>query len=443
MSAKVPRRVIGLVSSLILFAISVASQEQQSGIDSAVASQYFSEAAELCSKDGARLWGISLAGPVLFVDPRTRMVVANQADGEGKLRQQEGVFTGKLPPEVNIANTATRWAGIKWTMIIWPLPEERRSRLRLMAHELFHRVQDQLGLTAPEASNRHLDSREGRTWLILEWRALERALQETGLARREALIDALYFRRYRQALSPQATVEELSLETQEGLAEYTGLALSGRSDGERGVLAAYALRQGRNSQSFVRSFAYSSAPAYGVLLDHAGISWRRTFKSGGDLSRRLERGLALKLTGSLEAEAKRRAKIYDGDEVIAAETRRERIRVELSARNRAKLVDGAVLVLPVAGSFSYSFNPGNLVPLDNLGTVYPTMRATDDWGILEVTDGALLIRDATQVKKIQVAAPSSTRDVPLTGPGWTLQLNAGWTIVSGPRAGDYTVRKQL
>jgi hypothetical protein len=379
---------------------------------------------------------------MLFVEPRSRSLVANQADGGGRLKPQGEVFIGKLPDGVNIANTATTWAGVKWTMIMWPLPEERRARLRLMAHELFHRVQDQIGLKSKEVSNRHLDTKDGRIWLILEWRALERALEESGTARKTALRDALVFRRYRQTRFPRAAEEEASLETQEGLAEYTGLKLSSRTGAELGARAAFALRQARSSQSFTRSFAYSSTPGYAALLDQTGTDWRRSFKAGDDLSRRVEQTFGLKVASVSETEATARAGDYDGDEVIAAETKRERVRAESIAKYQMKLVDGPVLVLPVAGDFSYSFNPGNLVTLGDVGTVYPTMRVTDEWGILEVTDGCLLIRDGGSVKRLQVAAPASPQTGSLAGPGWTLQLNAGWSIAPGPRSGDFVVQRQ-
>jgi hypothetical protein len=106
------------------------------------------------------------------------------------------------------------------------------------------------------------------------------------------------------------------------------------------------------------------------------------------------------------------------------------------------LIDGPVLVIPVAGSFNYSYNPNNLVPISDTDMVYPTMRATDDWGILVVTDGALLIRTSSRVTKLQVAAPADLQARPLQGPGWKLELQAGWEIVPGDRKGDFILRKQ-
>src|SRR5215212_8349421 len=224
--------ILGLLIVLTAVAISNASSVQDTPINIALASKYFREAESASSRDGGRLWGVALYGPMLFVDPNTRFVVANQVDKNGALRREGEVFTGKLPEEIGIANTATTWSGVQWTMVVWPLPEERQARVRLMTHELSHRVQNGINLPASDSVNRQLDQRDGRIWLRLEWRALERALYEQGAARKEAITDAMYFRRHRQSLFPTPLKDEAVLEINVGLAEYTGVKLSSRSDAE-------------------------------------------------------------------------------------------------------------------------------------------------------------------------------------------------------------------
>ncbi len=421
--------------------VCAAAREQEPAIKLELAAQYFAEARNVCERDGGRLWGAPLCGPMLFADPETRAVVANQADQEGRLRPQGAVFTGALPPQAIIANTAIDWAGVKWTMVMWPLPEERQPRLQLLLHEAFHRVQDALKLTAANPANAHLDQRDGRIWLRLEWRALERALQEQGAARRAAAADALLFRRYRQALFPHAATEELALETNEGLAEYTGLKLSARSAGEMAALAGYALRQFHRRPSYARSFAYATGPAYGALLDAADASWRKRVKAGGDLSALLQKAWALKLPADLAAQAATRAALYDGAEVIAYETARETTRQQQLAKYRARLQDGPTLVLPIGASFNYSFNPNNVVPLADGSVVYPIARITDDWGALTVSDGMLMERENGRIVRLRVAAPTAPAVRPLEGSGWKLELKDGWTLALGERSGDLLLRK--
>src|SRR5713226_4863440 len=305
-----------LLGSLALVAVALPSQSrslaQSAPIDTTLAYQYFQEAQALCSRDNGTLWGVSLCGPMLFVDRKTRTVVANQADKEGILTKSGNVFVGELPAKVNIANTAIDWAGVKWTMIIFPLPEDRYHRANLMAHELWHRIQKDIGFSDSGAANNHLDSRDGRVWLQLEWRALASALTSRGKQRRLAIMDALLFRAYRRTIFPQAASEERGMEMHEGLAEYTGVKLSGSPNLNQYVVDKD-LKDATNKQTFVRSFAYASGPAYGVLLDGTGKNWRKSLKKQDDLGVVLQQTIAIKLPQDIKQIAEERAKSYDGD----------------------------------------------------------------------------------------------------------------------------------
>ncbi len=429
-----------LLGSLALVAVALPSQSrslaQSAPIDTTLAYQYFQEAQALCSRDNGKLWGVSLCGPMLFVDRKTRTAVANQADKEGVLTKNGNVFVGELPAKINIANTAAEWAGMKWTMIIFPLPEDKYRRANLMAHELWHRIQKDIGFPSSGAANSHLDKRDGRVWLQLEWRALAAALTSRGKQRRQAITDAVLFRTYRRAIFPQAASEEREMEIHEGLAEYTGVRLSGSPNLNQYVVDGD-LKEAASKQTFVRSFAYATGPAYGVLLDGTGTSWRKGLKKEDDLGVVLQKTLTIKLPQDIEQAAEERAKIYDGDKLQASETERENNRQKLLGAYRAKLVDGPVLVIPLQ-KMNMQFNPGNLLPLDSLGTVYPDIRVVDVWGILTVSKGALM---NSTFSKIFVSAPSGSSSSPIQGDGWTLELNSGWTMAAGERKGDYVVKK--
>lgn len=404
-------------------------------IDPTLAHQYFQEAEVICNQDHGKLWGVSLCGPILLVDQQTRAVVANQSDREGNLTREGDVFVGKLPERMNVANTATDWAGLKWTMMIWPLPEDSSERAKLIAHELWHRVQDDLGFPSTGPSNNHLDSLEGRTWLRLEWRALERALTQRGTERRRAIEDALLFRSYRRSLFPQAAAEERDLEMHEGLAEYTGVKLAGLPHVAEYV--ANQLKEAERKESFVRSFAYASGPAYGVLLDEAAPGWRQGLKPSSDLGVLLQQSLSIKLPRDVQPEAIREAKLYDGEALRAAEVERDKRRRQIIAAYRARLVDGPLMVIPLQ-KMSMQFDPNTLQPLDALGTVYPKIRIVDAWGILTVTGGALM---NPTFSTITVPAPSDFYGGPVRGDGWTLELNSGWAIMATDHKGNYVVRQ--
>ncbi|MFT3878090.1 MAG: alpha/beta hydrolase [Gemmatales bacterium] len=407
-------------------------------IDKAIAAQYFDEAKKLWKEDGGQLWGKSLSGAMLFVDPKTRDVVANQADAEGLLKPEGSVFVGKLPTNIFIANYARSWAGVKWVIIIWPLPEDRASRSVLMMHESWHRIQNEVGLPAASPNLNHLDQMKARYWLQLEWRALTAALLKTNQERRLAIEDALLFRRQRHILYPNDSAPEMSLEMNEGMAEYSGIKLSGMSAGEQQLYAAKKLEeQPAQVGSFLRTFAYLSGPPYGLLLDARDDQWRKSAKPDTNLGLLLSRAYDMKLPTLTESELELRAERYQSKQLKAKEEEREKLRLLEVAKAKVRYVDGPVLILPLV-KMQYSFTYANLIPIDGIGIVYPTMHITDEWGALDATKGALLGSD---FKTARVPAPTSKDDA-IAGDGWKLTLKPGWRLVPGSRQGDYTLKKE-
>lgn len=437
-------RIVVMVASVLVFVTLVAERAtaQTSSIDTKLAAQYFQQLKQTSDRDGGKMWGVALHGPIMFVDPRNGNIVANQADLEHKLVSQEGVFTGTLPKEISPANTAIDWAGVHWTMVMWPVSDFRQPRERLLLHECFHRLQEKLGLPARDAVNAHLDTLNGRVWIQMEWRALERALRQTGTARQAAIADALLFRAYRRSLFPDSARNENALEMNEGLAEYTGVKLSSADLAETTVRANLILRQARNNPTFARSFAYVSGPAYGALLDLNGKPWRATLKPNADLGLLLQQRFGITIRAS-EATAGAAALRYEGQEIITLETQQEQKRKQQIADARKKFLDSPVLILSLSPDVQYSYDPNNVIGIDASNTVYPTMRLVDPWGVLTVSNGAWLERDATgHLIRARVPAPSDLSARPLKGEGWTLELTNGWEVVPGERQGDVKIKQK-
>jgi hypothetical protein len=426
------------LAMLLCPAVSIAAVGQTSQpIPIQTAQGYFAEAQSICEADRGQLWGVSLCGPIMFVDPATRSIVANQPDTQGALKAANGVFVGVLPTDQNIANTAVQWSGVHWTQILWPLPEDEHQRDTLMGHELFHRIQDQLRLPDIKGGdNAQLDTIEGRYLLQLEERALARALEaNTDADRRQAVEDALVFRAQRYSLFPNAAIQEQALEMNEGLAEYTGVRLGNPTRGEQIHAALHDIAMQKDASTFVRSFAYATGPAYGLLLDRYAPRWHAELGSGGGFDVLLREAVHFSLPTNLQLATEQRAVLYDGDTLHAAEIERDARRQATIAGYRAKFLDGPVLTLRFQ-HMHVQFDPRNLQPLDKAGTVYPTMRVSDDWGVLTAKNGALMKPDWGAVI---VAAPSGGSGANLQGDGWTLDLKPGWKIVSGAREGDFVL----
>lgn len=411
-------------------------------IDVSAAAGYFAEVSRQSRQDGGKLWGVPLSGPLFFVDPITLEVVANQADKEGELTRHGEVWIGKLPNSLPPANAATDWAGVHWTMVMWPVPEMEHSRDRLLLHECFHRIQDGIGLPASNPNNEHLDSADGRIWMRLEMRALAEALTHDGRARIAAVADALAFRARRaQICGAQTVVYERQLEMNEGLAEYTGLVLSGYGKPSWETRAAVRLEQEQANTTFARSFAYAIAPAYGLLLDDWHVSWRKRLNPSTSLPELLAKTIRSAMPSGEDVGA--RARVYGGERIIAYETEQAKRRSERVALFRKAFIEGPVLTLPVASQFSFSFDPTGVETLPGMGQVFDSAKVTDEWGVLQVKSGGVLMKRAeSRFTGVVLRAPVNPSGTSISGEEWTLQLNPGWKLAPGERPGDWTVARE-
>ena len=398
-------------------------------VDLSAAKEAIAERQTICERDDEALWGISLCGPLLIIDPQSRRFVANQDIPRKALRQEGGVFTGRLPEDVLIANTAVSWEGQRWSMVQSPLPSERRAREALLLHESWHRIQDGLGLPPRSPNAAHLATAFGRISLREEWRALASALTARHEPERSAAIsDALLFRAWRRREIRSAANPENELELNEGLAEYTGRRLSGQ---DAAAIAA-ALAEAEKQASFVRNFAYASGPAYGYLLDRYSRDWRRQLTADSNLAFMLAAAAKTTLPEDIAHSARTVGTRYGLAEVEAQEQVVAAERAAQAVRWTKQLVTGPVLHLKFS-RMKLQFNPNNLFPLPPHGTVYPTLQVIDTWGKLSVDGGALIDEKWTGVT---VSAPSPGT---LTGPGWTLALNPGWKVSPGPRPDEFVI----
>lgn len=337
----------------------------------------------------------------------------------------------ELPANLPPANTCIDIAGTPMVLLMLPLPEDDYDLATLVWHERWHCAQVALRLPGRRADNAHLDSESGRVWLRLELRALVQALQADDDARARAHASAaLAFRAQR---SPDATLatgpllEEAALERNEGLAEYSGRRIAGRGADMRPVLV-QALAAGDDSESYVRSIAYLTGPAYGVLLDRWSPQWRTRLTTESDLPSMLAQ--ALDATSAGAEEATRLATAYDAATIRAQEAARAQERARRAADYRRELVTGSVLRITLE-SPSVSFDPRTLFPLGEDGTVYRPITVNDRWGRLTAEQGGLMAPDWDRfsVQGTDVAGCGTS----WTGPGWNLELAPGWKLA---KAGD-------
>ena len=199
-----------------------------------------------------------------------------------------------------------------------------------------------------------------------------------------------------------------------------------------GGRAAGTLAQPDLSLSFVRSFAYTSGPGYGLLLDERLPGWRAKLSADSDLAALL----ATTVKENMSVSAEDRAAQYGAAGLRVTEADRAEKAQAAKSRYRTLLVEGPTLSLPKLGQFT--FNPSTVVSLGDAGMVYPTFHAIAEWGTLDVKEGILV---GANFSRATLAAPTAINGSHLKGPGWTIDLAPGWLAVPAARRGSYQLRR--
>lgn len=405
------------ILSLIVLPLAALAQ-----IDEQRAAEAFTHARTLCEREGGKLWKLSLCGPIVIADPATKTIVTNQPAPEAP-----------RPAQLGFVNSAMDWGGTRWTTISWPsLLALKHVQGLLLIHELFHRIQPQLGLLVADLPSDHLDTPEGRYWMQLEWKALSRALGSAGQTRSAAVGDALAFRAARRSRFSGAAESERRFEINEGLAQYTATVVAAGSRPEAVRSAIEQLAAAAAEVTFARQFAYPTGTAYGILLDEYAPGWTHRIKSGDDLGKLLEPFAAIRPAKDLDAVAVS----YGGPEIRERETRRDVEHKARVAELRRRFVEARILILPRGRGAS--FGSAGITTIPGEGTVYSSYRTTADWGTLEA---AAVLVDMDR-GRLTVPAPTAIERKTAKGDGWTLTIADGWVIQPGPREGDFQLVRE-
>ncbi|MEI6884350.1 MAG: hypothetical protein WCO02_07675 [Bacteroidota bacterium] len=411
--------------TLVLFILLKLSPVLAGTPDSALVSRYFRELQDVVMKDHGQFWGLSLDGPIFCIDPPSREFLSNCQSAHNRLRPQGDLFFGILPAGTSSANSTLNFDGENWTMVMWPLPEDYNKRIDLMVHESFHRIQKYLGFKMGNPMVSCLDKKDGRIWFRLEVNALYKAVLSHDDEMLKALKHALYFRYRRFIEYPDPGKSEIMLETSEGLAQYTGYHMAYHQNAElqsgyfKDLMVLFA-----NTPSLLRSSAYYTGPGYGELFDRLNPGWNRKLIDSADFF-----ALGMKLCGispqtlsAMNEKDFREEYGYTG--ILKEETLRQDANDKRVQEYREKFLGKNVFNIRFK-EMNIGFNPGNLVNLDDTGTVYPNCNVSDYFGTLTVTKGALMFNDW---KSMNITPPLSVSDTVVSGDGWNIRLKPGWVV---------------
>lgn len=374
-----------------------------------------------------------------MVEPQTRQVFANESGTSDLLKPNGNIYSGILPDTINIANTSMNWSGKKWAMIMLPLSQNKQDRVNLLAHELFHSVQPSIGFVLYNTENNHLDQKDGRVYLRLELEALKKAVQSSSKKElQQHLINALTFRRYRNTCYAGSDTTENQLELNEGIAEFTGGIMTGRNKKQATAHFVNGINNFFTNPTFVRSFAYHTTPVYGHLLYSKNKNWNKEITVKTDLTDYFIKSFNVKIPTDLKKTVESIANNYNGKTIIQEETARDEKTKKNIAECKSKFIEQPHFEIQFE-KMNVSFDPRNIIPIEDKGTVHPTIRVTDLWVILTVGNGALM---SSNWDKISVTNPLRTEDKKMIGDGWTLELTDGYSIEKDETSGNYKLIKK-
>lgn len=384
----------------------------------------FSELKSILKHENGKLWNCNLDGPLILINRETRLAIANEPDPKGELEKHGSCYVGYYPKNRIIANTSIEWNSKRWTMVMLPLADTKEERLNLLIHESFHRIQPLIGFDSIyETQSIHLDTKEGRIYLKLELEALKKSF--TSEDPEIHIKSALLFRQFRHQIFSIAKQAENSLEINEGLAEYTGSILSQRNSSELQENYLLKIEEFSNLPTFVRSFAYITIPIYGYFMQKSDENWNLKISKNTILSDYISEFFGVKLKNLNIKDIKQLGENYKLESIMEFETRREMKQQEQIRKYKAIFLSDSVVSISLK-NMNIGFNPSNIMPLDTLGTVYPNLRVTDNWGILEVDSCGALMNPYWN--HITISYPQIITDSLINGKGWRLKLNKSWRM---------------
>jgi hypothetical protein len=425
--------------SFCLFLISCKGENTETYFTAEKASKYFKSIEDICDRDGGKLWGKNIYGPVLFIDRTTRRVVANQPDAEGILKEKDGIYTGFYPRELLIKNAPVIFGGTQYAMA--PLPaEEDDYRIKTRAiYGLFHCFQESEGRIPSEYNTNNMDEKEARLWIKLEWKALGKALNSEGDARQLAIRDALVFRGSNRELYNKFAKDETRFETHEGLATFTYTLLCTDSSEEYHKRLFEGLNRVYAMQSYARSYGFIEGALYATLLYDKGFDLKTIRTDTFDLGNAVKELYNITLPSICRDVAGSLAVNYDIDIINKEEEERLAAIRESIHKQISTFTEKPVVFLELESPY-FDFEPEDIHSLDTLGTLYNTIRVSDSWGKLTVDKGGCLVSNNFKYLRITAKGFKKERNR-ITGEGWHLLLSDDWELIAVRQ--NYFIRKLM
>jgi len=416
-----------LIIIIILFLSSCKGEPDNSYLSSEKALNYFSKVEEACNRDGGKLWGVNLYGPIMFVDRNSRKITANQPDNEGLLKLRDGVYTGSYPREMLINNIAVDFGGKLFALVPLPFDEDEFRIITRSIHSLFHRFHKLNAYATSPFNTPNMDEKNARLWLKLEWNALRKAIVAEESEKEQLIRDALIFSGSKRELYPRFADDEIRFENFEGLTTFTYLLLGTSGEEEFYMRLFEQLNRTYSMSSFSRWYGNIHGALYATLLYQKGYDFRQIKSDTIDITELVKNEFNITLPELCRDVAGSIALNYDIETIQMEEQQRLETIRENIRKQTSTFIEKPVVYLELESPY-FDFEPEDVHPMDTLGILYDKMRVSDNWGKLTVDKGGCLV--SSNLKFLRITSKGFRQDRNrVEGEGWQILLNDQWQLV--------------
>lgn len=402
------------------------------------AADYFKSIEELCLQDNGQLWGKNLYGPVMFVDRTNRRIIANFPDAEGHLKGHDGIYTGIYPNELIVYNEPIVFGGTTFAMVPVPPVENEPWMKALSIHALFHCFQKANSIENTLVVHDQFNEEDARLWIKLEWKALRKAITSQGEEKLRAIRDALVFRNTNRELFGLSK-EELRYETREGLATFTDMKFTNNTPEALNKRLLENLDWIYSMPSYSVFYGNTSGSLYSKLLYDTGFDFRSIAADSADLGNLVQQAYKVELPPICRDVAGSLGLCYDLNIISQEEEERMRL-IHAELHKLTSTFTGKQVVYIELVSPYFDFEPEDVHPVDTMGTLYSSIRVSDNWGKLTVNKGGCLISGSNKYIRMTAKDISIAKNR-IEGNGWYMILNQGWELSKVDQ--NYILRNNL
>lgn len=404
------------------------------------------KAKALLKKDNGNLWGENFWTENILVLGNDNTVYTLYPL-EGSVTSDSVIYTKTIANNIlNQSNTSQLFEGKQHAVVLTSYLSDSSATI---IHELFHVYQFKkasfLGDPVP-----YLDEHDAREWLRLEYAALRQAFEAILTDKKMSVVtgyvhDALLFRKIRQQKYSTYLNKELQIETLEGLANYTGFALSTWSN--KYDKAIQELNSREQAKTYTRPFPYATGLAYGLLFDYMNLSWKTDPWQVYNFLMIYEQHRGVISIDEKHTQQARKRNYYET--IHAEELKRKEEQEKLIAFYTESLVTQPVLRAKlVNASYSMSFNMNGTLTLEGHGIVYSSITGSDvsgkNFGNFRTlpgkdnlgTGGILCTEDRAQ---ITFPKPLSIEGKIIRGACYEIELAEGWEVVKTNDKGNLEI----